>query len=842
MAKQDVELQFRLIDGVTKSLTQIQKGVTGLGASISSVNQAAELTSKAFGAIAGAASAIGGAVSSAASVEDALVRVSDITKATTEEQAALQQAIRDAVDSTRFSAEEAAGALVLLSEDGFSASQAVDELGRVLAFAQANALSAAEAANGLGGVLDTYSEKPQIIGELADKLTAVSRAAGVSTKALQDGLVAIGVTAEQANIPLDDAIGYLGLLASNGLEGSKGVKSLTTVLRDIQDPASKAGKALNELGLEGADFGDILARVGGDSAAAEKLLLAFTGKSRDALKALLAQGGGDLGKFAEVIKNAGGESKRASDILNKTFNGALERITNQLALTRNELLTPILGPLSEELQSLSTRLSEFAQTPEFDEIVNRFSELSAEAARYIGELIESFDFTKAVDATVDFSAQVVDNLGRIKSALDAVLNSVDIFAASIRVAFNAAIVAVAGSLGSLAGAVAGFSEEADALALSLADIAEEARNDTGKAMADLSVAVDKAGKSANKAASGVETLKKQSIAVVAPLDAFGGSLDDIGIGLGVVAEQSDRASENTARLGEKSEEAALGLERLALARAADALAKLGANANQSSAEFQRLKKEVADSEERIRRLTESGDRNKDSVDKQTEAVKRLKQELRDLGNEQDDVNSGNERLSEGNSQVSESFGSITISLGNLSGAFVRTALEAAGAAGTIRGYIDTLNDYFAEGARQEEAILRAIDVIDRQNAALSDEDRIRRQLIQQYGESSTLIEVLLKKKLELLRANKANNDESQREIDLEKEKNAGIAGGLGTGNQAQQSSAATGNRNGGGSAANRGESAPISITINQNGATPETIRELTPLIERELIRLGALRR
>ena len=41
--------------------------------------------------------------------------------------------------------------------------------------------------------------------------------------------------------------------------------------------------------------------------------------------------------------------------------------------------------------------------------------------------------------------------------------------------------------------------------------------------------------------------------------------------------------------------------------------------------------------------------------------------------------------------------------------------------------------------------------------------------------------------------------------------------------------------------ASRGDS-PINITINQNGATPETIREIAPLIERELGRLGALRR
>ncbi len=139
MAKQDVELKFSLIDGVSRSLGEIQKGVSGLGASLVKINAAAELTGKAFGAISSVAGAFGDAITGAASVEDALTRVNTITKATVEEQKALQDAVRGAVEGTRFSAEEAAGALVLLAEDGFSAKEAVDQLGSVLQFAQANA-------------------------------------------------------------------------------------------------------------------------------------------------------------------------------------------------------------------------------------------------------------------------------------------------------------------------------------------------------------------------------------------------------------------------------------------------------------------------------------------------------------------------------------------------------------------------------------------------------------------------------------------------------------------------------------------------------------------------------
>ncbi|MGK3946304.1 hypothetical protein ABK046_49120, partial [Streptomyces caeruleatus] len=75
MAKQDVELQFRLIDGVTKSLTAIQQGVSGLGASLVKLNSAADLAGKGIDLVVSAAKGIGGAVAGAADFEEAMRRI-----------------------------------------------------------------------------------------------------------------------------------------------------------------------------------------------------------------------------------------------------------------------------------------------------------------------------------------------------------------------------------------------------------------------------------------------------------------------------------------------------------------------------------------------------------------------------------------------------------------------------------------------------------------------------------------------------------------------------------------------------------------------------------------------
>ena len=108
----DETIKLSLIDGVTKSLGQIRDGVSGVGAQLAKLNQVADLAGKAFGLVGSAVSAIGSNVQGVADLELALARVSDITQATTAEQAALQQAVSDAATQVGVTADQAANALL----------------------------------------------------------------------------------------------------------------------------------------------------------------------------------------------------------------------------------------------------------------------------------------------------------------------------------------------------------------------------------------------------------------------------------------------------------------------------------------------------------------------------------------------------------------------------------------------------------------------------------------------------------------------------------------------------------------------------------------------------------
>jgi hypothetical protein len=89
------------------------------------------------------------------------------------------------------------------------------------------------------------------------------------------------------------------------------------------------------------------------------------------------------------------------------------------------------------------------------------------------------------------------------------------------------------------------------------------------------------------------------------------------------------------------------------------------------------------------------------------------------------------------------------------------------------------NSYVQRFEDIDQQIQKHIDVLRAQNGEMSEEDRIRRLLLVQYGNSSTRIEELVQLKLKQAEATRKANDEAEREIQIE-ERRTQLAGGIGT--------------------------------------------------------------
>ena len=824
----DETIKLSLIDGVTRTLGQIQQGVSGVGASLTKLNQGAELAAKAFGLIGSAASSIGNAVQGAADIESALARVSDITQATAAEQVALQEAVQAAVSTLGVSADQAAAALVLMAEDGFSATEAVGSLNTVLAFAKANAQDAATATQALGGVLDTFGEKPAIIGELADQLTAAARAAGVGTSTLQSGLAAIGVQAEQAGLGVSEATAALAALASRGIEGTQAAKQLGTVLTELNNPASRAGKALEDAGLSGKSFAQIVDVLSKDAAKAAPILEALGNRPRAALRVLLADGGSALKEFGAIVDGASGASERAASVIDETFNGALSRLQASIANLRNEFLSPILQPLADEAVALAEKLNALGDSPQFARIRDQFQELATNAIRSVGDLIEQADLEAWAGDVADFASDA-------KLTFDALVLVVRTTASAIR------------EIGSAIDYVRTKAQELDA---HFSDTAAStikfnvAAQGAERSLRGLGAQFERGTKTTRQAAQATDDAAKAA-------DDFAGSADRAGSAAAAVAEDlrlvPPAAKLTVGTLGDTAraaELAGLSLDQLQkkLAQVRDDLGR----ATPGSPEFQALAKEAAALEAQIAKTKAQIDDAASSTDRLARSAESTSSSLRNFASAAGDAGDAADDLKSSNSQVADSFGNIgnkssetAISLGTLSEEFVRQALEAAGAAKSAKDYIDTLNRYFAAGADQEEKIKARLDQLSRLNSALSEEEQIRKRLALQYGTSSTLLDELVRKELELARAKKRANDETERSIQIEAQRTAGF-GGVGTGQQAEATGGATGGRGSSGGGGDRG--AP-QIVINVQGMTTDQARQFVEQsVVPELERINRLSR
>ncbi len=503
MAAKRTELEFSLIDSVSRVLRGIGTGVSNTLNQFANLNQTVELFDKTLSGLS-TGFGLGPALGEIGALEDILTRVSTLTQATAEEQVALQAAVTAASQATRFSAEEAAAGLAALAEDGLSATEAARELGNVLAFAQANAQTATQAAEGLGAVLDTFGAQASQIGTVADQLTAVAQASGTSTRALQEGLAAAGVAADQAGLSIQTTVTALGALAQGGIDGGAAGKTLTKILQELSDPASKAGEALQKLGLEGRSFSDVLAILSRDSNAAQEVLQALGDKPRAALQLLLKDGGSAIQGLSKVIRESGGAADTAAQKLNETYSGALDRLGNSLVAVRNSLLTPLLKPLATEFDELKKKIDAFIESDAFGTLKTKLTEFVRDGIDKFSEFVKTVSFEDITDAVTSFASAASEAVQDLAYVIKQAAELVRFFASIPST--------VADAVNDIAGAAAANQKFADALkkvreeqqaTVSSSNAAGTAVRGIGTAAGEVSKALELIGPAADGAANAV---------------------------------------------------------------------------------------------------------------------------------------------------------------------------------------------------------------------------------------------------------------------------------------------------------------------------------------------------
>lgn len=218
------------------------------------------------------------ATKSFADFDKAISRAAAATVTAKENMGALEDAALKAGQETSFSATEAADAITELAKAGVSTQNILGGgLDAALALAAAGQLDVAESAEIAATAMNQFGLTGRDnITKVADLLAAGAGKAQGSVSDLANALKYVGPVAASVNVPIEETVGVLARLASQGILSETAGTSTRGFLASLLSPSQKASETLQELGV---NVFDASGKFVGFAGAAEQLRTALAGAS-----------------------------------------------------------------------------------------------------------------------------------------------------------------------------------------------------------------------------------------------------------------------------------------------------------------------------------------------------------------------------------------------------------------------------------------------------------------------------------------------------------------------------------------------------------------------------------
>jgi len=270
-------------------------------------------------------------------------KVGAVTGASASQMDALRTAAIDAGQATVFSASEAAAAEAELAKAGVTTS---DILGGALTgslnLAAAGELDVAEAASIAATTMTQFGLKGNDVGHIADLLASAANKAQGEVTDMAAALKYVGPVASQMGVPLEQTVGTIAELASQGILGEQAGTSLRGMLSSLTSPSSIAAKTMNGLGIEVYDATGKFVGFDGVAQQMRDTMGGLTNAERDeafgrifgneqitAARILYAGGAADVDKWTQAVDDAGAAERLASQYLDNLA-GDVEQLTGSI--------------------------------------------------------------------------------------------------------------------------------------------------------------------------------------------------------------------------------------------------------------------------------------------------------------------------------------------------------------------------------------------------------------------------------------------------------------------------------------------------------------------------------
>jgi TP901 family phage tail tape measure protein len=198
-----------------------------------------------------AAVGVGAVIAATANFDQAMSRVEAATHASASEMRNLRAAAIEAGKDTVFSATESADAITAMSKAGVEAKDILGGgLRGALALASAGELDVATAADIAATAMNQFGLQGKDIPHIADLLAAAAGKAQGEVTDMAASLKYVGPVAHQMGISIDETVGAIAELASQGILGEQAGTSLRGMLTALTSPSKVAAQEMKNLGIE----------------------------------------------------------------------------------------------------------------------------------------------------------------------------------------------------------------------------------------------------------------------------------------------------------------------------------------------------------------------------------------------------------------------------------------------------------------------------------------------------------------------------------------------------------------------------------------------------------------
>lgn len=370
-----------------------------------------------------------GAIKGAAEFESQISKIAAVSGATGAELKMLRETARTAALDTGESFEAVNSTLGELARAVGDAEKAAAMLGPTLNLATAGGLEAAGAAEILTTTLTQFGLATEHATRVADLLANGANVTTASVEQLGGALSYAAPLARQLGMDVEETVAAIGALADEGFRGERAGTALRNVMSQLSDPASAFNAELDKLGIQTRNFNEVIEALAAAGGKAQGALLSLDAAARPAITALVNSGGAGIARLNASFEEMAVTAASAAKVMRDNLEGAASQASRAFEDLKNQLVQPLLEPLTREFQAVGVAMREFAQSPEFAQIqtaLKTMFEAGIEGAHEFLGTIDWMDLAQQVTSFADtagaklkeFSGSVGEYIGYAKEVFN----------------------------------------------------------------------------------------------------------------------------------------------------------------------------------------------------------------------------------------------------------------------------------------------------------------------------------------------------------------------------------------------------------------------------------------